>query len=369
VILAIFASRLCIGRPDGNTAVDFLKNGLAGLPWDVADGDVFVEQGTARQQARSAANMDEHGHAHSHGPSAGYDHRHAPANFGIAFAVGSALNLAFVIVEAIYGLLANSLALLADAGHNFSDVLSLLLAWGAASLSQRAPTRARTYGYKRTSIAASIANAVILLITVGAITLEAVKRLVEPEAAATGTVIVVAAIGIAINGGTALMFMAGRKDDLNVKGAFLHMVTDAATSAGVVVAAVIMWETGWLWLDPAISLAVAAVIIIGTWSLLRDSVNLAMDAVPEGIDRDAIEAYLGALPGVTEIHDLHIWGMSTTETALTVHLVRSSETIDDALIAQVSRELQERFRISHATFQFEGGHPSFPCRLASPHVV
>jgi cobalt-zinc-cadmium efflux system protein len=319
--------------------------------------------------------MDDHGHehapAHEHGPSAAHrhEHTHAPASFGVAFAVGSALNLAFVIVEAIYGLLANSLALLADAGHNFGDVLSLLLAWGAAYLSQRAPTRERTYGYKRTSIAASLANAIILLITVGAITLEAVKRLVEPEAAATGTVIVVAAIGIAINGGTALMFMAGRKGDLHVKGAFLHMVADAATSAGVVVAAVIMWETGWLWLDPAVGLVVAAVIIIGTWSLLRDSVNLAMDAVPEGIDRDAIEAYLGALPGVTEIHDLHIWGMSTTETALTVHLVRSSDTIDDALIAEASKALLDRFRIAHATFQFEGGHPSFPCRLAPSHVV
>lgn len=314
----------------------------------------------------------EHKLAHDHGPSAAHghhDHHHAPMSFGVAFAVGSALNLAFVIVEAIYGLLANSLALLADAGHNLGDGLGLLLAWGAAYLSQSAPTRERTYGYKRTSIAASLANAIILLVTVGAITLEAVKRLAAPEAAATGTVIVVAAIGIAINGGTALLFMAGRKGDLNIKGAFLHMAADAATSAGVVIAAVVMWETGWLWLDPAVSLAVAAVIIVGTWSLLRDSLNLAMDAVPEGIDRNAIESYLGTLPGVIEIHDLHIWGMSTTETALTVHLVSSSEIIDDALIAQTSKELLDRFRIAHATFQFEVGHPSFPCRLASPHVV
>jgi cobalt-zinc-cadmium efflux system protein len=234
---------------------------------------------------------------------------------------------------------------------------------------RRAPTRERTYGYKRTSIAAALANVIILLITVGAITLEAFRRLVAPEESASDTVIVVAAIGIAVNGLTALMFMSGRAGDLNIRGAFLHMASDAATSAGVVVAALIMRQTGWLWLDPAVSLVIVLVITIGTWGLLRDSVNLAMDAVPEGIDRDAIEAYLAALPGVTEVHDLHIWGMSTTETALTVHLIRSSATVDDALIAEASRELHDRFKIGHATFQFEVGHPAFPCRLASPHVV
>lgn len=314
--------------------------------------------------------MDEHRHApgHDHGHAAAHAH-HAPADFSVPFAVGAALNFAFVVTEAIYGVVANSLALLADAGHNFGDVLALLLAWGAAYLSRRAPTRERTYGYKRTSIAASLANAVILLVTVGAIALEAVRRLASPEAAASETVMVVAAIGIVVNGGTALLFMSGRKGDLNIKGAFLHMMTDAATSAGVVAAALVMRQTNWLWLDPLVSLGIAAVITVGTWSLLRDSVNLAMDAVPEGIDRDAIESYLAGLPGVTEVHDLHIWGMSTTETALTVHLVRASGTIDDALIARASSELHERFRIGHATFQFEVGHPSFPCRLASPHVV
>jgi cobalt-zinc-cadmium efflux system protein len=307
------------------------------------------------------------GHGHAAGHRHGHDH--GPVDFGMAFVIGAALNLGFVAVEAVYGVLANSLALLADAGHNLGDVLGLLLAWGAAYLVTRAPTRERTYGYKRTSIAAALANAIILLITVGAITLEAFRRLAAPENSASDTVIVVAAIGIVVNGVTALLFMAGREGDLNIRGAFLHMAADAATSAGVVVAALIMRQTGWLWLDPAVSLAIVLVITIGTWGLLRDSVNLAMDAVPEGIDRDAIEAYLAGLPGVTEVHDLHIWGMSTTETALTVHLIRSSPLIDDALIAEASRELHDRFRIGHATFQFEIGHPGFPCRLASPQVV
>jgi cobalt-zinc-cadmium efflux system protein len=310
-----------------------------------------------------AASMHEHAHPAGHG------HDHAPADFGLSFAIGAALNIGFVAVEAAYGVLANSLALLADAGHNLGDVLGLLLAWGAAYLVKRAPTRERTYGYQRTSIAAALANAIILLITVGAITLEAIRRLAAPEAAAGDTVMVVAAIGVVVNGVTALLFMSGRADDLNIRSTFLHMVGDAATSAGVVVAAFIMRRTGWLWLDPLVSLAIVVVITVGTWGLLRDSVNLAMDAVPEGIDRDAIETYLAGLPGVTEIHDLHIWGMSTTETALTVHLIRSSGTVDDALIAEASRELHDRFRIGHATFQFEIGHPSFPCRLASPHVV
>jgi cobalt-zinc-cadmium efflux system protein len=320
-----------------------------------------------------AASMHEHerpagpGHGHAAGHRHGHDH--GPVDFGMAFVIGAALNLGFVAVEAVYGVLANSLALLADAGHNLGDVLGLLLAWGAAYLVTRAPTRERTYGYKRTSIAAALANAIILLITVGAITLEAFRRLAAPENSASDTVIVVAAIGIVVNGVTALLFMAGREGDLNIRGAFLHMAADAATSAGVVVAALIMRQTGWLWLDPAVSLAIVLVITIGTWGLLRDSVNLAMDAVPEGIDRDAIEAYLAGLPGVTEVHDLHIWGMSTTETALTVHLIRSSPLIDDALIAEASRELHDRFRIGHATFQFEIGHPGFPCRLASPQVV
>jgi cobalt-zinc-cadmium efflux system protein len=312
----------------------------------------------------------DHGGRHDHGShSHGLGHSHAPVDFGTIFAIGAALNLGFVAVEVVYGILANSLALLADAGHNLGDVLGLLLAWGATYMVRRAPTRERTYGYKRTSIAAALANAIILLITVGAITLEACRRLAAPEESASDTVIVVAAIGIAVNGITALMFMSGRAGDLNIRGAFLHMASDAATSAGVVVAALILRQTGWLWLDPAVSLAIVLVITIGTWGLLRDSVNLAMDAVPEGIDRDAIEAYLAALPGVTEVHDLHIWGMSTTETALTVHLIRSSATVDDALIAEASRELHDRFKIGHATFQFEVGHPAFPCRLASPHVV
>jgi len=328
-----------------------------------------VKAASMHEHARSAGPVHDHRHDHDPRHDPRHDHRHAPVDFGPAFAIGAALNLTFVAVEASYGVLANSLALLADAGHNLGDVLGLLLAWGATHLVKRAPTRERTYGYKRSSIAAALGNAIILLITVGAIALEAIRRLAAPEESASDTVIVVAAIGILVNGLTAWLFMAGRAGDLNIRGAFLHMAGDAATSAGVVVAALIMRRTGWLWLDPAVSLAIAAVITIGTWSLLRDSVNLAMDAIPEGIDRDGIEAYLAGLPGVIEVHDLHIWGMSTTETALTVHLIRSSATIDDELIAEASKALHEHFGIGHATFQFEVGHPAFPCRLASPHVV
>lgn len=306
---------------------------------------------------------DHAGHTHAHG------HAHGPANYNRAFAVGIVLNTVFVVVEAVYGILANSLALLADAGHNLSDVLSLALAWGAALLAQRRPTARRTYGMKRSSILASLTNAALLLVAVGGIVWEAVHRFGKPEPIAGTTVIAVATIGIVINAATALMFMAGRKGDLNIKGAYMHMVADAAVSLGVVIAGAAIMLTGWNWLDPVVSLAIAAVITIGTWSLLRDSLNLALDAVPDGIDRAAIESYLGGLPGVTEVHDLHIWAMSTTEVAMTAHLVRPGGTLDDGLLAQASREMRERFRIDHATFQIEAGDPEHPCRLAPADVV
>ena len=234
------------------------------------------------------------------------------------------------------------------AGHNLSDVFGLLLAWGAAWLSRRAPTPRRSYGYRRSSILAALLNAAVLLIAVGAIVWEAVRRFATPEPIVAGTVIWVAAIGIAINTATALMFMSGRKDDLNIRGAFLHMAADALVSAGVVVAALVILATGWLWLDPAVSIAISVVITIGTWGLLRESVNLAMDAVPDAIDPAQVQTYLADQPGVAEVHDLHIWAMSTTETALTVHLVRPGASLDDQMLHETCRQLELRFKIEHA---------------------
>ena len=307
-----------------------------------------------------------HDHSHSHG---GHGHSHAPASFDRAFLIGITLNLGFVIAETVYGFLANSLALLADAGHNLSDVLGLLLAWAAASLAKRRPSARFTYGMKRTPILASLANAMLLLVASGAIVLEAVRRLGDPAPVAEMTVIWVALIGIFINGVTALGFMAGRKDDLNIRGAFLHMVADAVVSLGVVLSGLVVLYTGWQWLDPAVSIVIALVIVAGTWSLLRESINLSLDAVPERIDRKAIETYLNGLSGVTEVHDLHIWAMSTTEVALTAHLVRPGATLDDGLLATACTDLSTRFGIGHATLQIESGDPAHPCILAPSEVV
>ncbi|MCC6745613.1 MAG: cation transporter [Acidobacteria bacterium] len=303
------------------------------------------------------------GHADHHG------HSHAPVSFGRAFAIGLVLNLAFVAVEFVAGHLANSLALVADAGHNLSDVLGLALAWGAAALARRSPTPRRTYGFRRSSILAAVINAVVLLVSVGAIAWEAFARLQTPAPVASVSVIWVAAIGIVINAGTAMLFASGRKGDLNVRGAYLHMVADAAVSLGVVIAAVAMLATGWLWLDPVVSLIVCAVIVAGTWGLLRHSVDLALDAVPRGIDALEVEKYLESLPAVVDVHDLHVWGMSTTEAALTAHLVVAGTHCDDALISEAARELHERFGIEHATLQLENGHPDYPCscRLLIAH--
>ncbi len=313
---------------------------------------------------RSPAHVhDGHDHAHGHA------HVHASSDFNRAFALGVVLNTGFVAIEVFYGFLANSLALLADAGHNLGDVLSLLLAWGAAALVKRRPTARHTYGLKRSSILASLANAILLLVAVGMIVLEAVQRLGKPEPVAETTVLWVAAVGIVINGATALMFVRGGKSDINIRGAFLHMAADAAVSLGVVIAAIAVMATGWLWLDPVVSIAIAIVIMVGTWSLLTASLNLALDAVPANIDRRAIETYLASLPDVTEVHDLHIWGMSTTEVALTAHLVRPGAPLDDGLLGRAARELSDRFGIVHSTIQIESGDPDHPCRLAPAEVV
>ncbi|MFN2500121.1 MAG: cation diffusion facilitator family transporter [Pyrinomonadaceae bacterium] len=291
-----------------------------------------------------------------------HSHTHTPANYGRAFAIGVTLNLAFVIIEVIYGRLSHSLALVADAGHNLSDVLGLVLAWGAMLLARRQPTPERTYGFRRSSILAALVNAAVLLISVGAIAWEAAGRVSHPSPVAEKTVIAVASIGILINAGTALMFMSGRKRDLNIRGAFLHMATDAVISLGVVLTGVAMIVTGWLWLDAVVSLVIVALIIYSTWGLLRDSLNLVLDAVPAGINMNDVKEYLASLPTCIDVHDLHVWGMSTTEAALTAHVVMAQTTCDDALLAQITNELHEKFGIEHATLQVEFGDPTYPCR-------
>lgn len=289
-------------------------------------------------------------------------HSHEPAKHGRAFVIGLILNLGFVVVEFIYGTLAHSLALVADAGHNLSDVLSLLLAWGALLLSRRHPTPGRTYGLRRSSILAAFVNAVILLLAMGAIAWEALQRFSEPQPVAAKTVIVVALIGVFINLGTAILFFSGRKADLNIRAVFWHMAADAAVSLGVAIAGFIIMVTHWLWLDPVMSLIIVAVILVGTWDLLRDSANLALDAVPEGINVANIQQYLRDLPRCVEIHDLHIWGMSTTETALTAHLVMQEMVKDNVFFADVEKKLHEKFGIDHATLQIEIMGAENPCR-------
>src|SRR5665213_4174312 len=258
---------------------------------------------------------------YAHHDHSGQLHHHAPASFGRAFAIGIALNAIYVTVEAIYGVSANSLALLADAGHNFGDVLSLAMAWLAAWLASKAPSARYTYGLRGSSILAALSNAALLLVVTGGVAWAAILRLAHPAAAAGGTMMVVAAVGVAVNAFTAWMFASGRKGDLNIRGAFLHMASDVLVALGVVVAGGLILLTGWTWLDPAVSLVIGAIIVLGTWSLMRESLDLALHAVPTGVDRAAVLAYLGALPGVSEVHDLHIWGMSTTDTAPAAHRV------------------------------------------------
>ena len=346
-------------------------------PWD----------GSRIQQLMAAHTHDhsEHRHGHSehgHAPTGAHDdhgtelhahgvggHQHAPANFGRAFAIGIALNLAYVLCEVFYGVVAHSLALLADAGHNLGDVLALAGAWLAFGLSRRPPGGRFTYGLRGSSILAALGNAVVLLVVTGGIAWEGIRRLMAPEPTAGLTIMAVAGVGIFINGVTAYLFMSGRKDDLNIRAAFLHMASDALVALGVVIAGAVILRTGWLWLDPAISLAISAVIVVGTWSLLRHSLDLSLDAVPPGIDQHQVAAFLRELPGVSEVHDLHIWGMSTTETALTAHLVRPDASIDDDLLNHACDQLRKRFRIGHATFQVEDGRGAHPCVLQPDEVV
>ncbi len=311
-------------------------------------------------------NGHKHDHGHDHGP--GHAHAHAPKDFGWAFAVGTSLNVGIVVLEAVFGVLSNSMALLADAGHNLSDVFGLLLAWGASALVKKKPTARFTYGMGASSILAALANAILLLVATGAIAWEAIQRLHSPEPVSGMTVMIVAAIGILGNGFTAWLFTSGRNDDINVRAAFLHMAGDAAISFGVVLAGAVTLYTGWLTLDPLVSLVIAGLIVWSTWSLLRDSVVMAMQAVPPGIDTAAVRKSLETLPGVTRLHDLHIWAMSTTKTALTCHLVMPKGHPGDAFLSGTSEMLKDRFKIAHATFQIEVSETP-DCALEPDDVV
>ena len=298
-----------------------------------------------------------------------HDHAHHPHPHGYdrAFATGIVLNLGFVVVEAVYGVLAHSMALLADAGHNLSDVLALALAWGASTLARRGPTQRFTYGFRSSSILAALLNAALLLVVTGGIAWEAIQRLGAPEPVAGQTMIWVALAGILVNGASAMLFARDRRRDINVRGAFLHLAADAAVSLGVVIAGIGIVFTGWLWLDPLVGLVIAAVIVASTWALLRDSAALALNAVPGHIDPTKLRAYLARLPGVSEVHDLHVWAMSTTETALTVHLVMPGGYPGDGFMADLCRELRAHYHVHHPTIQIETG--AHPCELAPDHVV
>lgn len=316
---------------------------------------------------------DDHSHSgggHHHHDHHGH-HHHAPKNFDSAFAIGAFLNLAFVGAELTYGYLAQSLSLIADAVHNFADVVGLLIAWGAAWLSRRGPTDERTYGFRRASILAALLNACLLFLAVGAIAIEAVQRFYHPAHIETDKMLWVATIGIAVNFGTAMLFWKGQKHDLNLRAAFMHMIADAAISFGVVLAALIimMKGQGWQWLDPASSLVIVVIVAIGSWDLARESLHLSLDGVPKHINRRGVLVYLHELPGVTGVHDLHIWAMSTTEVALTVHLLRPDTPVDDEFLHRIAHELHEKFQIGHVTIQVESGSSKDSCKLAPPDTL
>lgn len=295
-------------------------------------------------------------------------HAHGFPDYNRAFALGVALNLAFTGVEFAFGLIAHSLALVSDAGHNLSDVLGLLVAWGASRLASQPPTARRTYGFRRSTILAALGNSIVLLIVVGGIVWEAIRRFQTPQPVASGTVIVVAAVGVVVNGASALLFLAGRRHDLNVRGAFQHLAADAGVSLGVVLAGIAMTSTGQGWIDPAVGLTVAVVIALGTWGLFRESLDMALDAVPVGITPEEVSRFLRGLPGVTSVHDLHIWAMSTSETALTAHLVVPDRVIADEELGKICEELHARFGIEHSTIQIENGRGEQACHRASGRV-
>jgi len=316
------------------------------------------------EDARSAKKPAGHaGHAHAHGHMHG--HVHGEPTKGSAFAIGIVLNLAFVLIEVGAGFWAHSVALIADAGHNFGDVLGLGLAWGAAALAQRKPSARRTYGLRRTTIVASVTNALTLLFISGGLAWESARRLFTPNVVASKVVIAVALLGAVLNLGAALPFLRGRHGDLNVRSAFMHLAADAALSLGVAAGGVVVMCTGWGWVDPAVSIALTVTILVGTWSLMRSSLDLMLDAVPEGIDPDAVRKFLAGLPGVVEIHDLHIWAMSTTETALTAHLVMPANASAPSFLSEACKAIHEEFGIDHATLQVDPQDAPHPCRLSA----
>lgn len=311
----------------------------------------MTQQEQNNQENQNHDHEHEHGHDHHH-HGFGHGHSHGPINYNKIFALGVALNIVYLAIEAGYGFYINSLSLIADAGHNLSDVLGLLLAWGASYLSKKNATKRRTYGFKSSSILAALFNAIILMVAVGGIILEAVKRFSAPVSLEANTVIWVALVGIIVNGFTAMLFMKDQKSDLNIRGAYLHMVADAAVSAGVVISGFIVKYTGLSIVDPITSIIIAVVIFIGTWGLLKESVNLALHAVPADINPEKVHDYLTNLPGIKAVHELHIWGMSTTEVALTVHLVKPDYKGDDQFIKTTNEGLKN-FGITHTTIQVE----------------
>lgn len=335
--------------------------------------DSGQSHGDHSHASHSTHNHGDHSHdshaGHSHGAHghAGHSHAHAPvAGHGRAFALAVALNIAIVVVQAVYGVIAHSTALLADAGHNLSDVLGLLLAWGAAWLSTRRPSARYTFGYGSSSILASLANAGLLLFACGVIVAEAIGRLMNPAPVAGLVVFVVATVGVIVNGFSAWLFMRGQKEDLNIRGAFLHMAADAGISAAVAISGLVILYTNWTWLDPVMSLLVVAVVVYGTWGLLRDSVRMALDAVPPGVDLQPIRDFLAGQPGVTDVHDLHVWALSTTGNALSAHLVMPAGHPGDESIDAIVITLRERFSMQHATLQVDLGTTEHQCAMGHP---
>lgn len=343
--------------------------------------DAHNEHHESHSHGSHAGHSDNHGDSdnHSHGGNhsahshtghahAAHAHAHAPAaGHGRAFALAVGLNVAIVVVQAIYGVIAHSTALLADAGHNLSDVLGLLLAWGAAWLATRRPSARYTFGYGSSSILASLTNAALLLFACGVIVAEAIGRLMNPAPVAALAVFVVATLGVVVNGFSAWLFMRGQKEDLNIRGAFLHMAADAGISAAVAISGLVILYTNWTWLDPVMSLLVVAVVVYGTWGLLRDSVRMALDAVPPGVELQPIRDYLTALPGVTDVHDLHVWALSTTGNALSAHLVMPAGHPGDESIDRIIITLRERFSMQHATLQVDLGTTEHRCAMDHSH--
>jgi cobalt-zinc-cadmium efflux system protein len=300
-------------------------------------------------------------HHHDHSHDHGHAHHTPPQSFNLAFAIAISLNLGFTVLETTYAFLANSMGLLADAAHNFGDVFGLALAWGANFLLTLPARKRYSYGYKRTTILAAVANALILVATSAVIAFESVYKLFHVTTVNEHVIIVIALLGIAINGGTALLFMKGAHEDLNIKGAFLHLLYDALIAIGVVIGGIAIYYTGCMWIDPIIGLLIVITILWGTWDLLRDSVRLILDAIPHYIDHIGVNNYLKSLPGVTAIHDLHIWGLSTKEVALTAHLVIAESNLPSVNYQKINTILRDKFKINHVTIQIETDNPDFLC--------